>query len=554
MSFAGVDIDLHRKVAIKILSEKHRDNSELRRRFSREARAVAAISHPNVVQVFTTGLYDDRPYIAMEFLDGTDLGSLVEERGASSSLVAARAVRDAALGLQAAAKAGLIHRDVKPTNLVLLHDGLVKVTDFGLAKPLDPGDEPALTALGVVVGTPDYIAPEQARGETIDERVDIYALGGTLYFMLTGVPPFRTGKPSEDKYLKVVARHLKKPAPDARSKNPEADVALAKLARAMMAKKPAERPSYDELLGELEAVIERLEKGASKAKRKNRGRGLPKSGSHASPTPYVGGDTPNALSDDLDEGDDEAAPTRVRIPSGPHGTIDAPLAGTYEDTVDAPYELHPDNMDPVVQQPKVSRLLVATTVISALIFVVGLGLLLFGPMPEGPAAAPSTSTVDAAVGAVPERPVDAGVAVKKIPEPPDGMFLVQKSDGTPWFFAARRTVTHGEYAAVFPNQKKPSKRLRNRPVTKVSFAFAQSFAEAQNKRLLSAAEWEAAAKSSEFVTDKKLSEWLAPDDGSANPRAKSQLVRSRKGTDKRKARGDKDITFRLAADLPPSEN
>ena len=85
---------------------------------------------------------------------------------------------------------------------------MVKVTDFGLAKPVDPGTEPALTAMGVVVGTPDYIAPEQARGETIDERVDIYALGGTLYFLLTGSPPFRTGNPAEDKYLKVVARHL----------------------------------------------------------------------------------------------------------------------------------------------------------------------------------------------------------------------------------------------------------------------------------------------------------------------------------------------------------
>ena len=228
--FKAVDTGLDRKVAIKLLSEKHRDSPELRKRFVREGRAVAAISHPNVVQVFATGSFDDRPYIAMELLDGIDLGSVVEKHGPLSSAEAAHAVLDAAQGLSAAAKAGLIHRDVKPSNLVRLGDGKVKVTDFGLAKPVDPGSEPALTAMGVVVGTPDYIAPEQARGEPIDERVDIYALGGTLYFLLTGVPPFRTGRPADDKYLKVVARHLRNPAPDALERNPD-DRSRARIGR-----------------------------------------------------------------------------------------------------------------------------------------------------------------------------------------------------------------------------------------------------------------------------------------------------------------------------------
>ena len=174
----------------------------------------------------------------MEYLDGVDLGSMVEKGGPLDSATAALAALDAASGLEAAAKAGLIHRDVKPSNLVRLHDGRVKVTDFGLAKPLDPGNEPALTALGVVVGTPDYIAPEQARGDAIDERVDIYALGGTLYFLLTGIPPFRTGKPGEDKYLKVVARHLRNPAPDARTARSSVDADLSALTRRMMEKAP----------------------------------------------------------------------------------------------------------------------------------------------------------------------------------------------------------------------------------------------------------------------------------------------------------------------------
>ncbi len=260
--FRGIDTGLNRRVAIKILSEKHRDSPELRARFVREGKAVAAINHPNVVQVFATGIFDERPYIAMELLDGTDLGSTVEKRGALDSIAAAHAVLDAAQGLAAAAKAGLIHRDVKPSNLVRIADGKVKVTDFGLAKPTDPGAEPALTAMGVVVGTPDYIAPEQARGEAIDERVDIYALGGTLYFILTGTPPFRTGKPSEDKYLKVVARHLRNPPPDATAVNPAVDHELAELVRLMMSKKPAERPSYDELVARLTQVLARLDPDA----------------------------------------------------------------------------------------------------------------------------------------------------------------------------------------------------------------------------------------------------------------------------------------------------
>lgn len=260
--YRAVDTGLNRKVAVKILSEKHRDSPELRQRFVREGRAVAAISHPNVVQVFATGSFDDRPYIAMELLDGKDLGGQVEKTGPLGSAEAAHAILDAAQGLAAAAKAGLIHRDVKPSNLVRLADGKVKVTDFGLAKPVDPGSEPALTAMGVVVGTPDYIAPEQARGETIDERVDIYALGGTLYFLLTAIPPFRTGKPAEDKYLKVVARHLRNPAPDAAERNPAVDRELAQLTRQMMEKKPADRPSYAELIQRLTQILARIDPGS----------------------------------------------------------------------------------------------------------------------------------------------------------------------------------------------------------------------------------------------------------------------------------------------------
>jgi serine/threonine-protein kinase len=148
----------------------------------------------------------------MEYLAGKDLGTIVREGGPLTSRAAAGNLIDAARGLEAAAQAGLIHRDVKPSNLVRLTSGPVKVTDFGLAKPATANGDPALTALGVVVGTPDYIAPEQARGDEIDWRVDVYSLGCTLFYLVAGRPPFRRGNDEDDKYLKVVSRHLREPS------------------------------------------------------------------------------------------------------------------------------------------------------------------------------------------------------------------------------------------------------------------------------------------------------------------------------------------------------
>lgn len=253
--YRAKDVSLNRRVALKILGEKHLDNRELLARFDREARSMALISHPNVVQVFSIGKFGKLPYFAMEYIEGIDLEAAVRAHGPLSTEACARAMTDAVKGLQAAAKAGLIHRDIKPSNLVRVHEtGQVKVTDFGLAKPMDPASAPALTALGVVVGTPDYIAPEQARGEVISHLVDIYSLGGSLYFCLTGIPPFRTGDRKEDQYMKVVGRHLQAPPPDARVKNPSCNPMLAKLAQKMMTKKPAERPDYQLLLDSFAAL------------------------------------------------------------------------------------------------------------------------------------------------------------------------------------------------------------------------------------------------------------------------------------------------------------
>jgi serine/threonine-protein kinase len=531
--YRAVDVGLNRGVAVKILSERHRESNELRARFTREGRAVAAISHPNVVQVFATGTFQDRPYIAMELLEGTDLASAVDARGPLPALSAARAILDAARGLHAASRAGLIHRDVKPSNLVLLADGRVKVTDFGLAKPVDPGSEPALTALGVVVGTPDYIAPEQARGETIDERVDLYALGGTLYYLLTGIPPFRTGVPVEDKYLKVVARHLKNPPPDARERNPAADPALAELAKRLLAKKPAERPDYPALIAELERIVAGLE-----------GRGSPSASippapsgtaGHLARTPFIGGGDPLALEDDAaaTQAHRRSRSSRVRAepaPSGSDGTRDvrrsrAPRAGV------------------------LPRWLWAVSLLSAGVFVTGLVIYLTRDHDaEGAPAAGGAHDASLASGggsgsAIAAPPIDA--TPPPPPTPPAGMVLVKKKDGAPWLFVDARPVTAADYAATFPKTKKPTAAQANQPVKSVPYAFARAYADITRKRLLTGEEWEAAIQTPGVIAQPDLFEWVGPAVGGDAPvRAPGRI-----GT--RPLTAQKDVTFRLGQDLTP---
>ena len=510
--FRGVDVGLNRRVAVKILSERHKDSNELRARFTREGRAVAAIQHPNVVQVFATGNFQDRPYIAMELLEGTDLASAIDAQGALPALDAARAILDGARGLHAAAKAGLIHRDVKPSNLVLLSDGRVKVTDFGLAKPVDPGSEPSLTALGVVVGTPDYIAPEQARGEVIDERVDIYALGGTLYFLLTAMPPFRTGVPAEDKYLKVVARHLKNPPPDARDRNPSADPELADLARQMMSKKPAERPDYPTLIARLERIVDRLSGGGATLTT------IPPtvdgSAGRLARTPFVGGNAPHGF-------DDDAAATRSR-----DADADAGLSA-------------------LARPSGLPRWLWVVSALALLLFIVGVIVHLIRDSGGGGGGGGGSGSGPVVVIDAGPPPVDAAVAPPR-PTPPEGMVLVVKPDGAPWFFVDARPITAGDFAAAFPKLKKPSAAAAGKPVVNAPYNFAKAFAQAAGKRLLTDDEWQAAVVTPGVIASPTQFEWIAPAVGKEAP------VRAPGKSATRPLAGQKDVTFRLAKDLSAS--
>ncbi len=488
--YLATDEGLNRKVAVKILLDAHRQNPELRARFVREARAVAAISHPNVVQVFTTGEHDGRPFIAMEYLSGQDLGTIVKSIGPLDSLAAAGALLEAAQGLEAAARAGLIHRDVKPSNLVRLDAGGVKVTDFGLVKPVDRTNDPALTAMGVVVGTPDYIAPEQARGDDIDSRVDVYALGCTLFFLLVGRPPFRKGIDAEDKYLKVVARHLRDPAPDPRKYAPDTDAELAVLCLSMMSKSADERPTYPELIAKLDRIRSRLSLAPSEP---------------AGPPSISRG---------------RNAPTRS-YPSGEQQASQPGSAAAF------------------VAPRGVNRLLWILTAACVAVFAVGLALYLQAGPPSRVAAPP-------AADAAPPPPVDAGPAKPPEPAPPpEGMLLVPAAGGKPAFYVDRAVVTNVDYAALIRSHTY-KKADKDRPVTGIPFDYAASYARLKGKRLLRAGEWPRALATDGFAPPgMKLWEWL--DDGD-DARADRAVGRAPASLARRAPSGDKSTTFRLAQD------
>jgi len=179
------DRELGRDVALKRLAENLARDEDLRARFLREGRLAAQLSHPNIVRVFDVGEGDGRPYIAMEHVDGETLADLVARRGRVPAAEAAALGVQAARALAAAHAAGLVHRDIKPHNLLLRRDGVLKLSDFGIAFGLEGT---RLTMAGTVLGTAAYLAPEQARAEEVTAAADVYALGLVLVELLTGEP------------------------------------------------------------------------------------------------------------------------------------------------------------------------------------------------------------------------------------------------------------------------------------------------------------------------------------------------------------------------------
>ncbi len=246
--YLGWDPRLGRPVAVKTLRPERVQDINARDRFLEEARAVAAISHPNVTQIHDIGEQDGSIWFAMEYLEGIALDRMLAEQGPLTAERAVDLVRQAACGLEAAAERGIIHRDIKPGNLVLSADGKLKVTDFGLAKRT-AGDT-AVTSSTVFIGTPDYIAPERAAGEPVDLRSDIYSLGATLYELVTGQPPFSGPNP-----VAVISKHLRDPVPPPREIRSGLSYPLNLLILRMLSKDPAARPqNYAELVRQLDRL------------------------------------------------------------------------------------------------------------------------------------------------------------------------------------------------------------------------------------------------------------------------------------------------------------
>jgi len=186
--YLGRDGELERRVAVKLLAASVGRDDELRRRFARESRLAARLSHPNVVAVFDAGEDGGRPYIVMEYVEGETLADVLRRRGALPTEEAAEIAGQVAAGLAHAHAQGLVHRDVKPQNLLVSGDGRVKIADFGVAR----GDDLSqLTQAGTVLGTAAYLSPEQAAGSSVGPASDVYSLGAVLYELLTGRTPYR---------------------------------------------------------------------------------------------------------------------------------------------------------------------------------------------------------------------------------------------------------------------------------------------------------------------------------------------------------------------------
>jgi serine/threonine protein kinase len=238
---------LDRKVALKILHQQYGDDPEYVERFRREARSVASLSHPNVVTVIDRGEHDGRQFIVFEYVDGENLKRLIQREGPLPVDQAIGLALQIARGLSFAHQQGLVHRDVKPQNVLLNGNGQAKVTDFGIARSLDV--QHGMTQTGTVLGTSDYIAPEQAQGQPVDEQTDIYSLGVVLYEMLTNDVPFEG-----ENFVAVAMQHISEPVPHVRALRPDAPLRLDAVVQRAMAKESADRfPSMAAFCQELEA-------------------------------------------------------------------------------------------------------------------------------------------------------------------------------------------------------------------------------------------------------------------------------------------------------------
>src|SRR3954452_19066365 len=244
--YLAEDQELGRRVAIKILNERHAGDEQFVERFRREAKNAASLSQQNIVSIYDRGEAEGTYYIAMEYLDGRSLKELILSRGPAPMSVAVDYARQILSALRFAHRNGIVHRDIKPHNVLVDPEGHVKVTDFGIAR----AGASQMTEEGSIIGTAQYLSPEQARGTQVDQRSDLYSLGIVLYEMLTGEVPFTGDSPVE-----IAMKHLSATPPPLRDKRPELPTALEMVVLRALAKDPAARyQTADEMDADLERV------------------------------------------------------------------------------------------------------------------------------------------------------------------------------------------------------------------------------------------------------------------------------------------------------------
>jgi len=234
---------LNRKVALKVLHAQLAEDASYIQRFLNEARAAASLVHANIVQIYEVGKADGVHFIAQEYVQGRNLAEVLARQGAFEPRLVLDVLRQVVAALCRAAEMGIVHRDIKPDNLLLSHSGEVKVADFGLARVLESAEGQALTKVGITMGTPLYMSPEQIEGRALDARSDIYSLGVTCYHLLTGNPPH-----SGDTALAIAMGHLNQPAPPLQETRTDIPAGLARIIHRMLAKQPNGRYATPEQL------------------------------------------------------------------------------------------------------------------------------------------------------------------------------------------------------------------------------------------------------------------------------------------------------------------
>ena len=229
---------LGRQVAVKVLRADRIAGADdvLLRRFTHEAKAAAGLSHPNIIQVYVIGEQDGTHYIAQEYVQGLNLREYLQKKGPPAVGLALHIMQQVAEALERAAEAGIVHRDIKPENIMVTRKAVAKVADFGLAQLTLGGERVNLTQIGVTMGTPLYMSPEQVHGDKLDVRSDIYSLGVTCYQLLTGQPPYRG-----ETALSVAMQHVSGKAEPLTRVRPDLPPALCQIVHRMMARRPEDR-------------------------------------------------------------------------------------------------------------------------------------------------------------------------------------------------------------------------------------------------------------------------------------------------------------------------